>query len=182
MTAFHVRFIYRVRRWIGSLHRPAKATVAGNRLGLAELTELFARLGCADPEGWARSQLEEGINQLGRYLFIKCAWAKAVPTDSTDWIDNILKNSPPDTALGAAWRRLCDSGADRSDLAMIVRDGQADIIFGLCYLLDGPDDMDPDIPLFGWNLFEVDASGGCVGPIKFVHESVLELDPERPCR
>jgi len=39
-----------------------------------KLTELFKKLGAEDPESWANSQVEEGINQLGRYLFLRQAW------------------------------------------------------------------------------------------------------------
>jgi hypothetical protein len=40
---------------------------------LQELTELFARLGAPRPESWARSQLEEGIPQLARFVFLRQA-------------------------------------------------------------------------------------------------------------
>ena len=35
---------------------------------LDELKDIFARLGADDPQGWARSQHEEGINQLHRFV------------------------------------------------------------------------------------------------------------------
>ena len=34
---------------------------------LDELTRIFQKLGAPDPEGWARSQIQEGIPQLARY-------------------------------------------------------------------------------------------------------------------
>lgn len=159
--------------------RRRRAGGAGDGLDLAALTALFAKLGCRDPEMWARSQVEEGINQLGRFLFLRHAWAEAVPQGSTEWIDNILQNCPAGTASGAAWRRLLGSGADRADLARIVRDTQAEMIFAMCRLLDGPDEVDPPVSDFQWRLFEVDAEGQCTAPIGFLHESVWELDPER---
>lgn len=177
MTSSHARLPERFERWLPSFFRRSRRNRAGNRLDLDKLTEIFAKLGCPDPEEWAWSQAEEGINQLGRFLFIRGAWAEAVPFDSTDWIDNLLQNCPADTPVGAAWRRVLSSGADRDDLARIVRDAQRDVIFGLCRLLDSPDDLGPDLPDFRWGLFEVDAAGQCAERINFVHESVLELDP-----
>ena len=97
--------------------------------------------------------------------------------DSTDWIDNVLKNCPASTPSGMAWRRLLNSGANREDLARIVRDAQGELIFGICRLLDGPDQQVPGLPDFRWGLFEVDPVGRCASPINFIHESVLELDP-----
>ena len=46
-----------------------------------ELTLLFERLGANEPEDCARSQTEEGINQLGRYLFLRQAWRLVVNED-----------------------------------------------------------------------------------------------------
>jgi hypothetical protein len=42
------------------------------------LTALFEKLGAADPDGWARSQLEEDIPQLARFLFLRQAWRAIV--------------------------------------------------------------------------------------------------------
>lgn len=177
MTLSGDRLVDRLVHWLGSIFRPTWRHRPSTRFDLESLTKLFAALGCPDPEGWASSQVDEGINQLGRFLFIRQAWAEAVPFDSTDWIDNILKNCPASTPSGAAWRRLLNSGADRGDLARIVRDAQGEVIFGICRLLDGPDQPVPGLPDFSWGLFEIDGSGQCASPIAFVHESLFELDP-----
>jgi hypothetical protein len=147
-------------------------------LDRAELTDVFRKLGCPDPEVWANSQIDEGINQLGRYLFIRDAWAEAVPFEATDWIDNVLMNCPADTSLGASWRRVLASGAQRIDIAAIVRAAQGEMIFSICSNIDDPDDHDdPDRPPIRWSLFETDAEGTPVAEIGFLHEDVLELDP-----
>jgi hypothetical protein len=39
-----------------------------------DLAATFRKLGARDPEGWADSQVEEGIPQLARYLFLRQAW------------------------------------------------------------------------------------------------------------
>lgn len=171
--------IDRIFEKLRSLVRSAPRRSPAARLDKASLNALFERLGCDDPESWARSQIDEGINQLGRFLFIREAWAEAVPLNSTDWIDNVLGNCPPDAPLGDSWRRVLAAGADRGDMAQIVRAAQGEVIFGLCRLLDGPDQPVPEAHEFRWSLFEVDAGGRCVSPINFVHESVLELDPAR---
>jgi len=38
-----------------------------------QLTALFQKLGARHPEGWARSQIKEGIPQLARFLFLRQA-------------------------------------------------------------------------------------------------------------
>lgn len=149
------------------------------RVDKPTLTRLFAQLGCDDPEGWASSQIDEGINQLGRFLFIRQAWAAAVPADSTDWIDAVLQECSPDTASGAAWRRLLASGADRKDLARIVRDAQGEMIFSICHVIDDPEPSGAGVADFRWGLFQIDAASRCLSPITFLHESVFELDPRQ---
>jgi len=39
-----------------------------------ELAALFQKLGARDPDHWARSQVEEGVPQLARFLFLRQAW------------------------------------------------------------------------------------------------------------
>src|SRR5262249_56265462 len=51
-----------------------------------ELTALFEKLGAREPELWARSQLDEGINQLQRFLFLRQAWSLILREDNTDWV------------------------------------------------------------------------------------------------
>lgn len=42
-----------------------------NKDDLKSLTEIFRQAGAKDPESWASSQIEEGINQLARFSFLK---------------------------------------------------------------------------------------------------------------
>jgi hypothetical protein len=51
-------------------YQSTEASVANT---IKELTVPSRRLGAPDPEGWARSQLTEGITQLHRYLFLRQA-------------------------------------------------------------------------------------------------------------
>ena len=54
--------------------------------GLKDLTEMFARLGAPDASGWASSQVNEGIEQLHRFLFLRQAWSHVIPDGDTHWI------------------------------------------------------------------------------------------------
>ena len=38
---------------------------------IGKLTALFQKFGAPDPESWAASQVEEGIPQLQRFLFLR---------------------------------------------------------------------------------------------------------------
>ncbi len=146
-----------------------------------ELTATFARLGARDPEQWAASEIQEGIAQLHRYVFLKGAWQEVVDAEDDSWIDRVIANTPEDSdapfaGIAHALRRLLDAGADRRDVHDVVRGVQAELIFGLCYLLDDSDTVEGN-DVVDWGLFELDEDEQPLRPITGLHESVLETDP-----
>jgi hypothetical protein len=68
-----------------------------NPSSFEELTEVFGAAGASRPEEWAGSQLEEGINQLHRFLFLREAWRRVLPEGSEAWIDNEVQRSRRNT-------------------------------------------------------------------------------------
>lgn len=147
-----------------------------------ELTSLFQKLGAPNPESWARSQIEEGIPQLQRYLFLRQAWRNIIADDSSGWIDAELNSAAQDpegpyAGVGASLRRALEAGASRDDLTQIARGMQAQLLFGICYLLDDPNIPEPELGQVSWGLFQTDEEGTAVERISGLHESVLETDP-----
>jgi hypothetical protein len=73
---------------------------------------------------------------------------------------------------------LLEAGADRQLLADLVRGMQAELLFGLCYLLEDPGVSAEDDAGIGWRLVKTDENGTPSDiPIACVHQSVLETDP-----
>ena len=149
---------------------------------LEDLTELFKTLGARNPESWAGSQVREGFNQLGRFLFLRQAWRNVQDEDDHSWIQaeitNAAKNpEAPCAGIGPALQRLLDKGADPQDITDVVRVKQYELLFRLCYLLSDPNLPEPELQDFSWALFQVDGEGMPVCPINMLHESVLEIDP-----
>jgi beta-phosphoglucomutase-like phosphatase (HAD superfamily) len=146
------------------------------------LARIFARLGARDPEAWARSQVEEGIPQLARFLFLRQAWAEVVEDGDTAWIDAWIEEArgapdAPFAGVGAALERLRASGARDGDLTELVRGMQAQLLFALCHLLDGPGPVEPEAGGVLWALVQVNEEGEVLGHVAGLHESVLETDP-----
>lgn len=146
------------------------------------LTALFRKLGAPDPEGWAGSQAQEGINQLGRYLFLRQAWRLILPEGDYRWIDRSIAQaernpSEPYSGGGLALAKLRKRGATDEELTDLVRAQQAELLFGFCYLLSDPGELEPEVEDFAWQLTQVDGSGNPIGEISSLHESVLETDP-----
>jgi hypothetical protein len=153
---------------------------------LDELTDIFTRLGADDPEIWAKSQHEEGINQLHRFLFLRQAWKCVSGEQDDSWIDRQIAHfhrrpDEPYAGVGRALERLLALGADRRDLVDLVRGTQAEALFSFSYLLSDPDLLDDEVEEvreMGWALVEADPEGNPTGRgIGFLHESVLEMDP-----
>ena len=50
---------------------------AEDRRRAEALAETFRRLGAGDPEAWALSEVEDGIPQLARFIFLRRLWRGA---------------------------------------------------------------------------------------------------------
>jgi hypothetical protein len=148
----------------------------------SRLTRLFELAGAADPQSWAESEIEEGIPQLARFLFLRQAWRLVVADADVQWIDREIQQSKrhadaPGAGLGQSLARLLASGASREDLAELARTVQWQLLHGLCYQLSDPAIEEPELSEVAWGLFEVDKDGKVGRPIEGLHESVLETDP-----
>lgn len=150
-----------------------------------ELVRLFARLGANQPETWAHSQVTEGINQLHRFLILRQLWAEIVDRRDNSWVDTLIdqarkRPSLSNVGLGEALVRLIDAGAQREDIATVVRDMQVELLFRFCYLLGDPSLEEPELGHIGWRLVETDDHFEPTDrTIDGLHESVWETDPER---
>ena len=151
---------------------------------MQELTALFERIGAEEPESWAASQIEEGIPQLLRFMFLKQAWEYVIMDDDHSWIQSEIDRSDknpnyPYSGLGIALKRCLSKGVDEADLTEMARCLQAEMISNLGYLIgDSAYAMDEEIKDVSWGLFQIDEEGNPYGPkISGINESVLELDP-----
>ena len=147
-----------------------------------ELTALFRRLGAPNPDDWARSQIDEGLPQLARYVFLRQAWRNVVSEDDPTWITNAIdaalaRPNEPYAGVGHALAKLRKRGATDQELTDLVRGMQAELLFSFCYLLEDPGELEPDVSHIAWALAQVDDAGNVLGGIGGLHESVLETDP-----
>jgi hypothetical protein len=144
-----------------------------------ELTELFRKLGARDPAAWARSQINENIPQLARFLFLRQAWKLVVTDNDSSWIRALRQIDPdkPGGEAGPAIARLLAAGGREDDLTKLVRVMQWRLLFGLCQLLDDPGTIESEVRDFAWRLFQVDEDDRPIAIMPGLAESVLETDP-----
>lgn len=154
------------------------------------LVSLFRRLGARDPEGRARSEVDEGIPQLMAFLVMRGMWSGVIGDEDTAWIEEHVASAAhapkgPTAGVGAALRRLLAAGADPKDLSEVVRGMQYSTLFRIAYVLDdalsaldGVRDAVPELAEVDWSLFEVNADGEPIRPISGgLHEIALSMDP-----
>ena len=149
---------------------------------IKELSDLFRKLGANDPENWAHSQVAEGIPQLANYLFLREAWRQIVAAGDRTWIESYVRSFEKDPkgpygGVGWALKRLQAKGATADELSHLVRGMQAELLFGFCYLLEDPGELEEEVSGTHWTLFLLDDDGRPVSPMYGLHEAVLGTDP-----
>ena len=100
---------------------------ATTRSRAESLRNTFARLGADDPEGWARSEIQENIAQLGRFVFLRGVWREIERWRDSD-----------------AVARLFEEASDEAiELArQVVARAALDVALGIVQLLDNEGDID----------------------------------------
>jgi hypothetical protein len=152
---------------------------------LRRLTEHFRAMGAREPESWAKSQLDEGIPQYVRFVFLRQAWKNIIGDGATSWIDPLIQQAEqrprdPGAGAGPALNRMLAAGASRQDIAEVVRVMQWQVLAAFAYQLADPGVVEypsEELPQVSWALFEVNEDGEPLHPIDGLHESVLDTDP-----
>jgi hypothetical protein len=144
------------------------------------LTEVFREAGATNPELWARSQVQEGKNQLARFSFLKAISTDWLPETATDWVEAQLHSTPttasyPGAQLPAVVQEMVTKGVRLESIVDLVRVIQFEALFHVCQTLDVGNEADN--PIADWALFEVDEQGQPTRVIDALQESLLAFDP-----
>ena len=136
---------------------------------VAALTHAFAALGAQDPERWAKSHVQEGIDQIGRFVFLRALWSHVVKDGR--FVDKQRKDQ---TALRPVVDRLLSCGASEDDLVRLVRALQVQLLVDVCQILDDPSDNDEGVR---WGLWRMDKRGLPLWQLPELRLDVLDVDP-----
>lgn len=150
---------------------------------LARLTAVFRRLGADAPEEWASSEVEEGIPQLGHFVFLKQAWQSVIDEKQPNtWFNQVARNGKRDASsiwgqLSRALQALLSAGVTREQLARVIQLLQYQTLNEMCFLLDGGGFSSPinasaseGVAPVRWCLLQVDDDANVVGRIDGLHE------------
>ncbi|MES2695295.1 MAG: hypothetical protein V4773_17600 [Verrucomicrobiota bacterium] len=149
------------------------------------LADHFKSLGAIDPEAWARSQIQEGIPQYARFVFLRQMWQSVVREGETGWIDNEIaaaERNPrdPGASAGPVLQRMLALGISREDIAELTRAMQWQTLAGIACQLDDSSSVtypSESTPRVHWALCEVTDKGEVLHTIDSIHESVLDVEP-----
>ena len=154
------------------------------------MVALLARFGADDPVSWVRSEMQENIPQVAKFLFLHEIRSRLVRDfsygGSTRPEAPQLNPAQIEARGEEAYRRLLDSGASPKDIEDVTRDAACRTVWEFISLLDGVleseyDDIE-DAPR--WVLAEVTGpledsklTGRCLDGL---HESFGALYPTDP--
>ncbi|WP_199853835.1 hypothetical protein [Plantactinospora sp. BB1] len=120
-----------------------------------QLAAVLEELGCADPHGWTRSEIEENLPQLARYRFLRTLWPQMIDS----WHDGAL-----------------DAGASQPDLTQLARAVAYETVFAMFQHLGDDERATAEVP--SWTLAEISRTGHITGrQLDGLHEDLLALDP-----
>ena len=135
---------------------------------MTTLVDHFRSLGVDDPEGWASSQEEEGIDQLARATLLR-ALADEVAAAPGLWAAQTGPDSTPE--VRAAAERLAASGADPQDIDLVLTATAWELVFGVLSLLDGASEPALNPGDVGAGIFALDDAYEPTGAPLALHES-----------
>lgn len=152
---------------------------------IRELAERFRALGAFDPKGWGRSQVQQGIPQYARFVFLRQTWQDVVREGEGSWIDAEIAQSdkrPSDVgaSLGPILKRMLAAGVGREDIAELARVMQWQTLVGIASQIDdsgGVPYPSEKLPAAHWALCETTEDGEVLHVIDSLHESVFDVEP-----
>ncbi len=133
------------------------------------LASVFTALGAREPERWARSHVETGLDQIGRYVFMRALWGRVVKDGR--FLDK-MRRAPGETR--AVIEKLMMTGAQEADLVALVRALQVQLLVDVAQILDDPSDNDEGVR---WGLWRMDKRGLPLWQLSDLRLDLLEVDP-----
>ncbi len=133
------------------------------------LEAVFTALGAREPARWARAHVEDGLDQIGRFVFLRALWGRVVHDGR--FLDKLRKERGEHTALV---ERLLLAGVDEADLVGLVRAMQVRLLVDLCQIVDDPSDNDEGVR---WGLWRMDKRGLPLWQLGDLRLDLLEVDP-----
>lgn len=136
---------------------------------ISDLAAKFEALGVPDASGWAKSQMNEGIDQLSRATVLRAMADIVIGSHrlsklfaDADWVTDEVRN---------AARRIDDVGVSSNDLALVVKAVVYHALSDMMVLFDGSAEFDNNPGQIQAGLFKLDDDFEPASAIDGLHES-----------
>lgn len=129
----------------------------------ADLTTKFEKLGVPDPSNWAKSQINEGIDQLARATVLR-AMADIVVRSSK--MPELIADEVRDAS-----KRIENAGVSSTDLALIVKTAVYRSLSDMMVLFDDCAEFENNPGQVHARLFKLDDNFEPASAIEGLHES-----------
>ncbi len=130
---------------------------------------MFTALGAPKPERWARSHVEDGVDQIGRFVFLRALWGRVVKDGR--FLDKLRKGA---TELTPVVERLLLAGVAEDDIVSLVRALQVRVLVDVAQILDDPSDNDEGVR---WGVWRMDKRGLPLWQLSDLRLDILDVDP-----
>lgn len=135
----------------------------------ADLTAKFEALGVPNPANWAKSQMNEGIDQLSRATVLRAmadivVGSRRMPElfADADWVTDEVRN---------AARRINGAGVSSDDLTLIIKTAVYHSLSDMMVLFDDCAELENNPGQIQVGLFKLDDDFEPASPIEGLHES-----------
>lgn len=136
------------------------------------LTEQFRSLGVNDPDGWARSQQSEGIDQISRATLLR-ALADIIADAPYFWNGQTGPHAADQVRLAAA--RIAASDVSPDDLALVLQATTWEVVFSILSLLDSASEPEINPADLSFGVFALDEDGSPLDEPLMLAESWREV-------
>jgi hypothetical protein len=147
--------------------KKTKAQTPSKKVRIAALAKVFEALGAKTPEKWAKAQIDDGSDELGRFVLLRALWLRTVEPG------RLLANARRDKAAAEAIERVMKK-VDLADLDALVRFAQKTALDDVCRVLDDPANNEDGIR---WTIYRVDAAGMPLWPLAALRKDLVETEP-----
>jgi hypothetical protein len=133
------------------------------------LTGVFTALGAREPERWAQAHVEHGLDQIGRFVFLRALWTRVV--EDGRFLDRLRRDPGP---IRDVVQELLLAGVPEHQLVTLVRAMQVQLLVDVAQILDDPSDNDEGVR---WGLWRMDRRGLPLWQLPDLRLDILEVDP-----
>lgn len=146
-----------------------------------EYLETFRRIGVINPQQWAEAEVQEGLGNIPKAMFLHQAWSNIPKENDITWLETWMASArrAGESDVLAALERMINAGTSKNDIVLVIKEMMARLLYDISYLVDDPSIEDEELEHIAWGLYEENEDMEPIRRMGCVHELVYDLDPDK---